>query len=174
MVSVEQKKVVVGALSGIAAMVALIAALYYNLSPVVGMDTVLDRIVFTLRLNVLAALPLFIGLAVIGNARFLSDAIDPLRHHESRSMEIDRRVVGNTLEQNFIFLIGTLALASYLSNETMTLIPALVIVFIIARVAFWIGYHIHPLYRAPGMAATSYMNLGILLSVLYFFFSSIY
>jgi len=29
-------------------------------------------------------------------------------------------------------------------------------------IAFWIGYRIHPLYRAFGMAGTGYLNLGIL------------
>jgi hypothetical protein len=36
----------------------------------------------------------------------------------------------------------------------MRLIPAATIVFIVVRLAFWIGYRIHPLYRAFGMAAT--------------------
>lgn len=82
-------------------------------------------------------------------------------------MEINGRVVDNTLQQNFVFLVGTLALSTDLTSETIKLIPALVVVFVLARVAFWAGYRIHPLYRAPGMVATAYMNLSILLAVLY-------
>jgi hypothetical protein len=37
-----------------------------------------------------------------------------------------------------------------------------VIVFIVARIAFWVGYRVHPLYRAFGMAGTGYLNVGIL------------
>jgi hypothetical protein len=47
-------------------------------------------------------------------------------------------------------------------KKTMRLIPAATIVFIVARLAFWIGYRIHPLYRAFGMAATEYLNVGLL------------
>jgi len=33
------------------------------------------------------------------------------------------------------------------------------IVFVIARMAFWIGYRIRPLYRAAGFASTFYLNV---------------
>jgi hypothetical protein len=165
----DQKRVAVGATSGVASMVLLVAFLYFVLPTIRGMDSVLERIIFTLRLNVLAVIPFFVGVAIVGNKRFLSKAIDPLRHAEDRVMEIDGRVVDNTLQQNFVFFVGTLALSTFLSDETIKLIPALVAVFILARIIFWIGYRIDPLYRAPGMAATSYMNVGILLSAVYFF-----
>jgi hypothetical protein len=45
-------------------------------------------------------------IATVGNSRFLSEAIDPTRHAESRSMEIDGRVVDNTLQQNFLLAIA--------------------------------------------------------------------
>jgi hypothetical protein len=44
----------------------------------------------------------------------------------------------------------------------MRAIPAVVVVFVVARIAFWVGYRVHPLYRAFGMAATGYLNVGIL------------
>jgi hypothetical protein len=166
----DQKKVAVGAVSGVLGMAVLVFLLYSILPAISGMDTVQSRIIFTLRFNVLAVLPFFIAVAAVGNARFLSKAIDPLRHAEDRAMEINGRVVDNTLQQNFVFFIGTVALSTFLTSETITLIPALVAVFMLARIVFWVGYRIDPLYRAPGMAATSYMNVGILLSVLYFFF----
>jgi hypothetical protein len=164
----DQKKVAIGAASGAVGMAVLIFLLYSTLPAISGMDTTIDRLVFTLRLNVFAVLPLFVGLVIVSNGRFLSNAIDPLRHAEDRAMEINGRVVDNTLQQNFVFLLGTLALSTFLTSATIKLIPALVAVFILARIVFWIGYRIDPLYRAPGMAATSYMNVGILLSVLYF------
>jgi hypothetical protein len=40
-------------------------------------------------------------------------------------------------------------------------------VFIIARLGFWFGYRKHPLLRAPGMSATAYLNLAMILHVLY-------
>ena len=44
----------------------------------------------------------------------------------------------------------------------MGVIAAAVIVFVVARAAFWVGYRIHPLYRAFGMAATADLNIGLL------------
>jgi len=43
------------------------------------------------------------------------------------------------------------------------------LVFVVARIAFWIGYRVHPLYRAFGMAATAYLNIGLLGSALWKF-----
>jgi hypothetical protein len=166
----DQKKVAIGAASGVLGMAVLVYVLYLILPDIHSLDTVLSRIVFTLQLNAVAVVPFFIMVAMVGNGRFLSDAIDPLRHAENRTMEINGRVVDNTLQQNFVFLAGTLALSTFLTEQTIKLIPALVAVFIFARIIFWVGYRINPLYRAPGMAATAYMNVGILLSVLYLFF----
>ncbi len=44
----------------------------------------------------------------------------------------------------------------------MRVIAAATVVYVVARIAFWIGYRIHPIYRAFGMAATGYLNVGIL------------
>ncbi len=45
--------------------------------------------------------------------------------------------------------------------------PAVAITFVISRVIFWIGYRIHPLYRAPGFASTAYMNLFMYITVVW-------
>jgi len=163
----DQKIVAVGAASGVVSMMILVALLYWNLPIPDGMDNPFDRVIFTLRMNLVAALPLFIGIVTVGNNRFLSEAIDPLRHAEDRATIINGRFVDNTLQQNFLFLVGTLALSTFLEAASMKLMVALTLVFVIARIVFWIGYR-DPLYRAPGMAATIYMNLCIIVSVLYF------
>ena len=164
----DQKKVALGAGSGVVIMAALVFALYHVLPTPAGMDTALARLIFALQINAIATLPFFVMVAVVGNGRFTSEAIDPLQHKESKAVEINGRVADNTLQQNFVFFVATMALTTFLTAQNIQIIPALVTVYILARIAFWIGYRIHPLYRAAGMAATSYMNLGILLSVLYF------
>jgi hypothetical protein len=55
-----------------------------------------------------------------------------------------------------------MALSINLTAAQMRIIPAATIVFVAARTAFWVGYRLHPLYRAFGMAATAYLNIGIL------------
>jgi len=47
---------------------------------------------------------------------------------------------------------------------------ACAIVFVVARAVFWLGYRLNPLYRAPGMSATAYMNLGMILYLLFYTF----
>lgn len=132
---------------------------------------VTSRLAYALQMNAFAIVPLLAGVIVVGNERFRSAAIDPTLHKESPSTEINGRVVDNTLQQSMLFLVGTLALSVNLTGQQMGVIPAATVVFVIARIAFWVGYRIHPLYRAFGMAATGYLNVGVLLFAFWKFLS---
>jgi hypothetical protein len=163
----DQKIVGVGAASGVTAMIAAIAGIY-QLWPVnPSLADVSSRLAYALQANAFAVLPLLIGIMAVGNNRFLSEAIDPTLQRENPATQINGRVVENTLQQYVLFLIGTLALSVNLTAEQMRVIPAAALVFVVARIAFWIGYRIHPLYRAFGMAATGYLNVGILACALW-------
>jgi hypothetical protein len=126
-----------------------------------------ERLAYALRANVVALVPFFVMIIAVGNARFLSDAIDPTRRAEHRAMDIDGRVADNTLQQNFVFAVASLALSTVVPLGALQVVWACAIVYVVARIVFWIGYRINPLYRAPGMSATAYMNLGMILFVLY-------
>jgi hypothetical protein len=162
----EQKIVAIGAVTGVVAMVLGVWALTHALAPPTIADAFGERLAYALRANVLAIVPLFVMLIAVGNSRFLSEAIDPTRGAESRSMQIDARVVDNTLQQSFVFAVASLALSTLAPLQDLQVVWACAIVFVAARTAFWVGYRINPLYRAPGMSATAYMNLGMLLYVL--------
>ncbi|HEY7166096.1 MAG TPA: MAPEG family protein [Candidatus Binatia bacterium] len=168
----EQKIVAVGAASGVGLMAASVWILTRLLPQPPIADTAAERLAYALKANVLAVVPLFVMLAAIGNSRFLSDAIDPTRHAESRSMEIDGRVADNTLQQNFVFTVASIALSTAVPIHHLQAVWACAIIFVVARVAFWVGYRINPLYRAPGMSATAYMNLGMIVYVLFYVFAS--
>lgn len=171
--TIEQQTVVKGAVSGLLGM-AVLTWLFYTLLPTpVDIDESLERIVYALRWNAVAALPLFVMLATIGNRRFLGGVIDPLKASTDRSFQIDTRVATNTLEQTFVFFISSTALATFLSIPHIKLIGAFALVFIIARFVFWFGYRRHSLYRAPGMAATYITNLSMLIAVSIFLVSAI-
>jgi hypothetical protein len=163
----EQKVVAVGAASGIAAMILAVWLLTELLPPPHIPDEPAARLAYALGANVFALLPFFIMLITVGNARFLSDAIDPTRHAESPSMEIDGRVADNTLQQNFVFAVASLALSTLVPLASLQVVWACAIWFVTARAAFWLGYRINPLYRAPGMSGTAYMNLFMILYILY-------
>lgn len=160
-----QKTVAIGAASGVLSMLLLVTLLYFLIPAPLGMATLSERIAFALKLNVIAVLPFFVMIITVGNSRFLSDAIDPLAERETLAQIVNGRVADNTLQQNFIFLVGTLALSALLKPTSVQLLIAATVVFVLARAAFWLGYRLGPLYRAPGMAATAYLNLGILLAV---------
>jgi hypothetical protein len=161
------KIVAIGAASGVALLLAAVWALTIVLpAPGIG-DDVSARLGYALGANAFALVPFFIMLMMVGNERFFSEAIDPTRHAEGAQMEIDGRVADNTLQQNFVFVVATLALSTVLASQYLQAVWACAIWFVIARIAFWAGYRINPLYRAPGMSGTAYMNLGIILYVLY-------
>jgi len=166
----EQKIVAIGAASGVAIMALSVWALTRALPAPVIVDILGERLSYALRANVVALVPFFVMLITVGNSRFLSEAIDPTRHAESRSMEIDGRVADNTLQQNFVFAIASLALSTIVPLKHLQVVWACAIVFVVARAVFWLGYRINPLYRAPGMSSTAYMNLGMILYVLFCIF----
>lgn len=158
----DQKTVAFGAASGIVLMVAAVWTLTNALPvPAIG-DGVAERLAYALGANVFALVPFFVMLIVVGNERFLSAAIDPTRHAEDMKMEIHGRVADNTLQQNFVFAVASLALSTVVPAQYLQVVWAAAIWFVIARTAFWIGYRIHPLYRAPGMAGTAYLNAGMI------------
>jgi len=163
----EQRVVAIGAASGVILMSASVWILTRALPTPSIADMLEERLAYALRANVFATLPLFIMLATVGNSRFLSEAIDPTRHAESRSMEIDGRVVDNTLQQNFVFAIASLTLSTVVPLQHLQSVWACAIVFVVARACFWLGYRLNPLYRAPGMSASAYMNLGMIAYVLF-------
>jgi len=167
----EQKIVAMGAASGVAAMAVSVWLLANVLPAPSVVDAPAERLAYALHANVLALVPLFVMIATVGNSRFMSDAIDPTRHAESASMEIDGRVVDNTLQQNFVFAIASAALSTVVALAQLQVVWACAIVFVCARLVFWLGYRLNPLYRAPGMSATAYMNLGMILYVLFCVFA---
>lgn len=163
----DQKIVAAGAVSGIVSMALAMWLLSTRLAPPVAMETVADRLAYAARWLAFAALPLFAMVAAVGNARFLGEAIDPTRGAEDKAMIVNGRVADNTTQQFLLFIAGSLGLAASLAPDQMGVIRAAAIVFVAARIVFWIGYRIHPLYRAPGFSSTAYLNLRLLLGAVW-------
>ncbi len=163
----DQKIVAIGAVSGVAAMLALVWFLSALIPPPVIADTPADRLSFALRWAVPGALLFFFMVAAVGNARFNSEAIDPTVGKEHPKMLVDGRVADNTLQQFVLFLVGMLGLALTLPLHRLGIIAAVSITFVVMRIAFWIGYRIKPVYRAFGFSSTAYMNLSMLVATLW-------
>src|SRR5437868_11355602 len=164
----DQKIVATGAASGVAAMLLAMWVLTTKVLPApTDMETVADRLAYALRWDALAALPLFLMVAAIGNARALGPAIDPTLGAEDRKIQINGRVADNTTQQFVLFLAGSLGVAASVRPAWLQVVGGAAIVFVVARLVLWIGYRIHPLYPAPGCAATAYLNLGLLVAALW-------
>ncbi|HYU94552.1 MAG TPA: MAPEG family protein [Sphingomicrobium sp.] len=163
----DQKIVATGAVSGIVGMALLVWALSKAIVPPALDDTAADRIGYALPWAVVAILPYFAMVAAVGNARFLSEAIDPTLGKEDQKTLINGRVADNTLQQFVLFLVGMLGLAVTLPIDRMGIVAAVAITFVVFRIVFWVGYRIQPLYRAPGFSSIAYMNLGMLLTTLW-------
>lgn len=161
MLNNDQKQVVYQAIVAIVFSSVFIIALYhffpFKLPPMPG---IIERFIFTVRCELFSLVMLFLGVCTVGNIRFLSDAIDGSRNN--KNVEIHLRYLQNTLEQFILLLIGHLVLCTYLSEHQMKLIPILVILFVIGRIAFWFGYLKSPTGRAFGFGTTAYPTVIVL------------
>lgn len=155
----DQKAVAIGAASGVATMLVALVTLSRLLPGMAAVTTAGERLAFAVQWIALAALPLFLVIGAVGNARFGSEAIDPTARRESPTMVVNCRVVDNTVQQYLLFVAASLGLAAGLDGDELGVIAAAAIVFIVARLAFWVGYRIKPIYRAAGFASTSYLNV---------------
>ena len=69
-------------------------------------------------------------------------------------LDLAQRITLNTLEQTVIIILAQLALAAVIAPEYIHITRLLTIVWIAGRIAFTIGYRIHPFYRSFGMSMT--------------------
>ena len=117
-------------------------------------DDLYSRLAFALRWMLLPGSCLLLGVIVAARRGFVPDAIDGTRTPTSRSLEINLRYNQNTLEQTVLACIVWANLAVSLPIAHLALIPAMAALFATGRVAFWVGYLIHPMGRSFGMVLT--------------------
>jgi hypothetical protein len=141
-------------------------AIAYLVPPLAGMDSLGGRMLFTLKCCCLAVLfCLVTGVEAVAHERLFSPAFDPLAGFETRRLRVNQRYLQNTLEQTVVFAAALFGLAAYSPDgSAMRGVLATTVVWILARFAFWIGYHRSAAMRglgAPGMA----LSLIVLLYV---------
>ena len=134
-----------------------------NATAYIDMST---RLAFALRCSIPLALCLFVAVALVGNKRSVTDAVDPLSGNE-HIVQIDKNFLANTLEQCVIGLIFMLVVASYAeTSQELRILPIFAAVFTVARVLFRVGYGVHYLLRAFGMGCNicaDYVIIGVAL-----------
>ena len=92
----------------------------------------------------MAVVPLLLMLIRVADGRFRTNAINPLAQRETRAQLIDGRVTANTLEQYVVFLVGSLTLSTLLAPKYLPTLAGACVLFMLARLAFWFGYHKDP------------------------------
>lgn len=67
---------------------------------------------------------------------------------DSKRLIVNQRVLQNTLEQSIPFAAGLLLLAHY---DSLQAVAATAITWVLGRWAFWVGYHVGPMWRGLGV-----------------------
>ena len=114
-----------------------------------------------------AACVLALMIVVQMGLRARAGAIDPLAGLDDRPLQVNQRALTNTVEQIAVFAPALLALAAGSSPARMPFVVAAGIVFGAARLVFWGGYLLGPLWRAPGMAASIAINITTLVLAIF-------
>lgn len=136
------------------------------ISPLPGMESLGARMLLTLKCCCAAVLfCLVTGIEAVAHERLTSPAFDPLVGFETRRLRVNQRYLQNTLEQIVVFAAALFGLAAYSPDgSSMRAVVATTVLWIVARAAFWLGYHRSAALRglgAPGMAISMIVLLYV-------------
>jgi hypothetical protein len=166
--SVKQRGVLKGISIGAAITVAVIAGAILADPMVLSPEaTVGERLAFALWADVFIALWLGISIALLARHRFFTpediDGGGLTRGSETAS--ILQATLQNTLEQTVLAVLVHLTWATLMPVTWMSAIPAAVVLFLVGRVLFLLGYRGGAPSRALGFALTYYPSLLMLVIV---------
>ena len=159
----QRRALLAGAAVALPFAIALWLGLFL-LTPPVAAAAPLARLVYALGWVGVAVLLTFLtAIEAVSHERLFTPAIDPLAGRESPRMRINLRYLQHTLEQLVVFIPGLLLLAWYSADGTqLRAVTATAVVWIVLRIVFWVGYHISPTLRTPGLVGTA-MSMIVLL-----------
>lgn len=174
--SVEDRRKILRQIFRALVTIAVICAIGYYIFPTTSnqFKTVGDKLAYTLRWQCFSLSTLLFGIIVVANKRFFTRAIDPLKGGADDMLIVESRYLQNTLEQLVVSVTGQLILSTYLTDNLTRVIPILVVLFVIGRVLFWIGYHHGALNRGWGFAMTFHPSVAVhALNIYYFFITGV-
>ena len=168
----EQKSIVLQSALALLLCAVVLGGGYWWLPPkLVGaaapMDLA-DRLAFALKWDLLIFLWLAGSVGAVSRNRFWTPADRHGSAYSEPSPEIAvrRANLQNTLEQTVLAVGAQLILATVLRAAELVLIPLMVLLFLVGRVTFAIGYARSPIARAFGMAVTgAAVGFALLLAV---------
>ena len=125
--------------------VGLWLALRHGLPPIHA-----EPMVFALQCTgAVVLLALVPGIEAVAHERLFHPSIDPLAGADSKRLIVNQRYIQNSLEQLAVLLPGLFLLAHH--EADLRLVAATAIVWTLGRWAWWIGYHIGPMWRGLGV-----------------------
>lgn len=155
-----QRGIVVASAAAIAVTLAALASAYYCLPPnLVAIDAAMplaERLGYALRWNVLMLLWLAGCVRAVSSGRFSSelDILGSAYAPPSTAIAVQAAVLQNSLEQTVLAFGANLALATLLRDKELVVIPVLVVLFLIGRIAFAWAYPKGAAARSFGMSLT--------------------
>ena len=156
----EQRSIVVQSALALLLCTVVLGAGYLRLPPeLVGAAAPMalaDRLAFALKWDLLIFIWLAGSVGAVSQKRFWTPADRHGSAYSEASPAIIVRVANlqNTLEQTVLASGAYLILAVVLHDEELVLIPLLVLLFLVGRATFAVGYAKSPIGRAFGMAIT--------------------
>ncbi|CAG2192680.1 unnamed protein product [Mytilus edulis] len=138
---------------------AVFLAVFYALSKSLPLDTTqltspTERLTYTIRWLFLSSTTIMFAMFGVLNVRGNTDAIDPLNGGSENLVELPNRILRNTTEQFILHASAVLTLSTFMDENSMRNIPLLVILFIIGRLFYAIGFSSAPMNRAFGFSIT--------------------
>jgi hypothetical protein len=157
----SQLEVMAGVAAAIVIALGLGFLLWRNLGVTARPAELSERLAFAAQWCVIPATCVLVCIAMVGNHRFFTRAIDPIAGENGagasdRTLAIWKQVLTNTLEQAFLFAVIAPAFSVIAPQAWLKAIPILALLFVLGRVLFAVGYFIRPTLRAAGFALTCY------------------
>ncbi|CAG2192676.1 unnamed protein product [Mytilus edulis] len=118
------------------------------------LTTPTDRLIYTIRWLFLSSLTIMFAMFGVLRVRGNTDAIDPLNGSAENLVELPNRILRNTIEQFLLHASAVLTFSTFLDESNMNNIPLMVVLFILGRLFYAVGYSSAPMHRPFGFHVT--------------------
>ncbi|XP_063425585.1 uncharacterized protein LOC134709345 [Mytilus trossulus] len=147
------------------AVTAVFIAVFYAVGNTIPLDTSelttpTDRLIYTIRWLFLSSSTMMFAMFGVLRVRGSTDAIDPLNGSSENLVELPNRILRNTTEQLVLHASAVLTLCTFMDENSMRNIPLLVILFILGRLLYAIGFSSAPMNRALGFSMTFWPTMA--------------
>jgi hypothetical protein len=159
----KQKRVLLGiVIGGLGGLSVLLIPMLLDLMPAVDIADFDQRISFGLANCLGLAIAMVIPIMIVAYQRLKNpEAIDG-QTDVTGSIEINLRIIQNTLEQTLLAAIAYMAFSCFAPINHLGLLPIVLCWWLFCRLLFAVGYHLGDNARAIGFAGSCLSTLWLL------------